>query len=188
MNIKFIVITGGPGAGKTAVLEMIKKMNLLNTIILPEAASILFNGGFWRLPSPTARASAQRAIFQVQKEIENLVREENTWEFALCDRGSLDGLAYWPYSSELFWEMNQTNLSKEISKYSAIIHLRTPAETQGYNHVNPLRTENALTAKEIDNKIADIWKNHPMYISIESDDDFLIKAQKAIDVITKVMI
>lgn len=187
-KIKYIVITGGPGAGKTAVLEMIKKINLENITILPEAASILFNGGFWRLPSKSAKASAQRAIFHVQHEMETLVKEENKWNFALCDRGTLDGLAYWPYDEELFWKMNHTSLSEELSRYSAIIHLRTPTETQGYNNTNPLRIENALTAREIDNKIADIWKDHPMYMSIESYDNFLIKTQLAIELINKVMI
>ncbi|MEA9357845.1 AAA family ATPase [Bacteriovorax sp. PP10] len=186
-NIKYVVITGGPGAGKTAVLEMIKKMNLLNTTILPEAASILFTGGFWRLPSKSGRASAQRAIFNVQNEMETLVKEENKWNFALCDRGTLDGLAYWPYDEDLFWKMNHTSLSKELSKYAAIIHLRTPTETQGYNNINPLRIENALTAREIDNKIADIWKDHPMYVDIESYDNFLTKTQIAIDLVNKIM-
>lgn len=188
INIKFIVITGGPGAGKTAVLEMIKKINLNNTTVLPEAASILFNGGFWRLPSKSALASAQRAIFHVQHEMETLVKEENKWNFALCDRGTLDGLAYWPYDEELFWKMNQTSLSEELSRYSAIIHLRTPTETQGYNNINPLRTENALTARGIDNKIADIWKDHPKYMAIESYDNFLTKTELAIELIKKVMI
>ena len=43
---KFIVITGGPGAGKTAALEMVKKSFCNHVVILPEAASILFSGGF----------------------------------------------------------------------------------------------------------------------------------------------
>lgn len=188
MNIKYIVITGGPGAGKTAVLEMIKKMNLLNTIVLPEAASILFSGGFWRFPSESARASAQRAIFHIQNEMEILVKEENKWNFALCDRGTLDGLAYWPYSEELFWKMNQTSSSKELEKYSAVIHLRTPNDIQGYNNLNPLRTENYLIAKDIDNRIADIWKAHPKYMAIDSYDNFILKAQLAIDLIHKVML
>jgi len=178
--LKKIVITGGPGAGKTAILEMIKKMNLPKTTVLPEAASILFNGGFWRLDSITARASAKRAIFHIQKEMETLAEEENKWDFALCDRGTLDGLAYWPYTAELFWSMNNTNLNQEFSRYYAVIHLRTPMDNQGYNHQNPLRIENAQLAKTIDDRIASIWKGHPMYKSFESSDNFLEKSKQAI--------
>jgi predicted ATPase len=184
---KKIVITGGPGAGKTAILEMIKKLNLPSTTILPEAASILFNGGFWRLESATARASAQRAIFHIQTEMETLAEEENKWNFALCDRGTLDGLAYWPFAEELFWSMAHTNLNQELSRYYAVIHLRTPMNNQGYNHQNPLRIENALTAKIIDDKIASIWKGHPLYKSFDSQDNFLMKSQQAIDYICQLV-
>lgn len=185
--LKKIVITGGPGAGKTAVLEMIKKLNLPSTTILPEAASVLFNGGFWRLESRTAKASAQRAIFHIQIEMETLAEEEQKWNFALCDRGTLDGLAYWPFAEELFWSMNQTTLERELSRYHAVIHLRTPMDEQGYNHQNPLRIESALAAKIIDDKIASIWKEHPLYKSFDSQDSFLVKSQQAINYICELV-
>ena len=37
-STKLIVLTGGPGAGKTAILEMAKKIIGEKSIILPEAA------------------------------------------------------------------------------------------------------------------------------------------------------
>lgn len=183
-SVKLVVLTGGPGAGKTAILETIKKVLPESTAILPEAASILFNGGFWRLPSITAKASAQRAIFHIQKEMETIVREENLWKLALCDRGSLDGLAYWPLNENDFWKMCNTNLKEELDKYYAVIHLRTPSKEHGYNHQNPLRTESVAMAKEIDDKIAKIWEKHPNYISINSSENFLIKAEMAVSYIT----
>lgn len=182
---KLIVITGGPGAGKTAVLEMAKRLLDARVIILPEAASIIFGGGFWRLPSLTAKSAAQRAIFHVQSELENLVFDEGTWNMGLCDRGTLDGLAYWPRDEHLFWEMSQTSFEKEINKYYAVIHLRSPTDACGYNHTNPLRVETAQVAIGIDEKIAAIWKKHPRYQAINSNKDFLTKAQAAIDLILK---
>ena len=62
---RLIVLTGGPGGGKTAVLEMAKKSLNGRTVVLPEAASIIFGGGFWRLPSLSARSAALRAIFYI---------------------------------------------------------------------------------------------------------------------------
>lgn len=180
-----IVVTGGPGAGKTAILEMYKQVLTPRAIILPEAASIIFGGGFWRLPSLTAKTAAQKAIFHVQKEMENLVCEENKWIMGLCDRGTLDGLAYWPKSEDSFFEMSNTTLEKELAKYYAVIHLRAPTELLGYNHINPLRVETALEAKFIDDKIANIWRQHPRYFEVQSTDDFLVKAQTAISLIAK---
>ncbi len=185
LNTKLVVVTGGPGAGKTAVLEMAKKLLCKDAIIIPEAASIVFGGGFWRLQSLTAKASAQRAIFHVQREMENLVCEENRWKLGLCDRGTLDGLAYWPQEEKYFWEMSQSTLENELKKYYAVIHLRTPSDLFGYNHVNPLRIESSTQSHEIDEKIGSIWRQHPNYVEISSSADFLTKAQLALDKIAQ---
>lgn len=95
-DTQLVVLTGGPGAGKTAVLEFVRKALCEHIVILPEAASVLFGGGFWRLESDSAKRAAQRAIYHVQDEMQNLVLHEKRWSLGLCDRGTLDGLAYWP--------------------------------------------------------------------------------------------
>ncbi|MGZ3807297.1 MAG: ATP/GTP-binding protein [Bacteriovorax sp.] len=183
--MKFIVITGGPGAGKTAILEMARRLLKEKATILPEAASIVFGGGFWRLPSITAKKSAQSAIYHVQDELEKLVIGEKRWTTVLCDRGSLDGLAYWPEEEGSFWEMNKSTLEKEYQRYSAVIHLRSPSDLLGYNHQNPLRVETAVEAKRIDKRIEEIWKKHPDYHIIDSAENFLTKAKMAIDIISE---
>lgn len=176
---ELIVLTGGPGAGKTAVLEFIRKVLCQHVAILPEAASVLFGGGFWRLESPTAKKSAQKAIYHVQEELQNLVKEEGRWAIGLCDRGTLDGLAYWPLSQDKFFSSFNTTLEKEYQKYKAVIHLRSPSLDNGYNHQNPIRIETAEAAARIDEKIHEVWKNHPRYFVIESTTDFAEKLTKA---------
>src|SRR5262245_64907181 len=57
---KRIVLTGGPGAGKTAVLELVRQAFCRHVVVLSEAAGILFGGGFPRGPSEGERAVAQR--------------------------------------------------------------------------------------------------------------------------------
>jgi len=180
---KLVVITGGPGAGKTAVLEIIRKQLCEHVVILPEAASIIFGGGFWRLDSNSARRAAQAAILHVQQQMENLVISEKKWALGLCDRGLLDGLAYWPDDADGFWAEARTTLEAEYKRYHAVIHLRTPTEALGYNHMNPLRTETAAQAHIIDEKIAAIWSGHPRYRTVESTHDFLAKAHKALEYI-----
>ncbi len=182
-NTNLVVITGGPGAGKTAVLEVAKKFLCARVAILPEAASIIFSGGFWRLESDNARAAAQTAIYHVQKQMEQLVHAEHRWGLGLCDRGTLDGLAYWPKDEATFWDMTQSQILKEYVKYKTVIHLKTPPIEHGYNHQNPLRLESASQAKKIDEKIAKIWSNHPHYRVIESSASFWLKTQTAIEYI-----
>lgn len=184
-NPQLIVVTGGPGAGKTAVLEMAKKVLCKHVVILPEAASIVFGGGFWRLESTSAKLAAQRAIFHTQVEMETLVKGEQQWAIGLCDRGTLDGLAYWPASENSFWEMSRSEVKKEYDKYLAVIHLRSPTDILGYNQQNPLRIETAIQAKQIDHKIALAWAGHANYEVIESTEHFLTKAQMALNLIAK---
>ena len=182
---KKIVITGGPGSGKTAILEIAKRNFCEHVAILPEAASILFGGGFWRSDSIEARKAAQRTIYVIQGELEHLAEVEGNYGIVLCDRGTLDGLAYWPNSTESFFDELKTTRDQELSRYAAIIHLRTPALEQGYNHQNPVRTESAMQARELDRKIMDAWQGHPNCIVIESTDDFLAKVEKAVGFIKK---
>lgn len=178
---KLIVLTGGPGAGKTAVLELVRKQLCEHVAILPEAASIIFGGGFWRLDSPSAKQAAQNAIIHVQNAMENLVLGEKKWATGLCDRGLPDGIAYWPADEQSFWQVAGTSLQDSYARYYSVIHLRSPAQGQGYNHQNPLRIESAAQAAKIDEKIFSVWSKHPRYHMVESTTDFLTKAQKAIN-------
>lgn len=180
---KRIVITGGPGAGKTAVLEIARKKFCEHIAILPEAASILFSGGFWRHDTLAAKKAAQRAIFYIQRELEQLVENEGKVALALCDRGTLDSLAYWPDKEELFWEEVRTTKEIEMARYDVVIHLRTPSLDQGYNNQNPVRIETALEAAEIDKRIVAAWNDHPKRYIIDSEDDFLDKASKVMKII-----
>jgi predicted ATPase len=178
-----IVLTGGPGAGKTAVLELAKR-NLCNHIaVLPEAASIIFSGGFLRHDTLPARKAAQRAIFHVQRELEQLAIDEQQSAIVLCDRGTPDGMAYWPNSPHTFWEELGTTAEREIARYHAVIHLRTPSNAQGYNHDNPVRIESADQAAELDAKIEKVWEKHPRRYFVESSGDFLTKAARAMELI-----
>jgi len=183
---RFVVVTGGPGAGKTAVLELARKSFCKNIAFLPEAAGIVFGGGFWRRASVVGRKAAQLAIFHVQRQMERVVIAEGEAAFALCDRGTLDGLAYWPEperEAESFFREIGTARAAELARYHAVIHLRTPDSTHGYNHQNPLRIEDAAQAQALDARILDAWTGHPNRIVIESSDDFLSKATAAIQAI-----
>jgi len=182
-----VVLTGGPGAGKTAVLEIAKKNFCQHVSILPESAGIVFGGGFWRRESLASRQAAQRAIFHIQRELERVIEEEHQSAVALCDRGTLDGLAYWPGEESLYWKELGTTKTAELARYSTVIHLRTPSLDFGYNNDNPVRIESAKQAAEIDEKIAKAWEGHPNRIFIESHSDFLEKAERALSMVKEAL-
>lgn len=176
-----IVLTGGPGAGKTAVLALVQKSLCQHLRILPEAAGIVFGGGFPREDGLEARRAGQRAIYFVQRELEAAIAGSDT-AVALCDRGTVDGAAYWP-GPEPLWESVGTTLAAELARYAAVLHLRTPAMNMGYDHSNPLRIESAVEAHAIDERIARAWEGHPRRFEIEPAASFLAKAARAVEIV-----
>ncbi len=177
---RLVVLTGGPGAGKTAVLELVRRTLCHHVAVLPESASIIFGGGFPRLDTRPARRAAQRAIVHVQMDLERWISEEEPVAVGLCDRGTLDGLAYWPGPPEDFFSELGTTLEKELARYAAVIHLRTPSAETGYNHHNPLRIESPEEAAAIDARIEQVWRQHPRRFIIPNARDFMEKAHEAI--------
>lgn len=180
MHKRKIVLTGGPGAGKTAVLDLLRHELCEHVAILPESAGIVFSGGFPRNQKPDVRRAAQRAIFHVQCELEAAF-EANGSTALLCDRGALDGVAYWP-GPEDFWAALGTTRDAVLARYDVVIHLRVPADVH-YGHQNPLRTESAEEARAIDDRILLAWAGHPRRIIINSSTDFMAKARRAIEAI-----
>lgn len=178
---KRVVLTGGPGAGKTAVLEMVRHQLCRHVRVLPESAGILFGGGFPRGRSALERRAAQRAIYFVQRELEAASAEANA-ALLLCDRGTVDGMAYWPGPDDLFRSVGSSRL-EEIARYDAVIHLRPPPANSGYNHRNPLRVETAEEAAAIDRRIDDAWSGHPRILVVDSDPDFLSKVRRALAIL-----
>ena len=91
-----VVLTGGPGGGKTTAADMFRREIGERVVIVPEAATMLFGGGFPRGREPNAVRACQRAIFHVQVNLEDIQAAHYPDRFLLCDRGTVDGAAYWP--------------------------------------------------------------------------------------------
>ncbi len=175
-----IVLTGGPGAGKTAVLDMLRHELCEHVAILPESAGLVFGGGFPRSAKAEVRRAAQRAIFHVQSELETAF-EADGWSVLLCDRGALDGVAYWPGPGD-FWSELDTTRRTVLLRYDVVIHLRVPDKPH-YGHQNPLRTETVEEARAIDERILKAWEGHPRRTIIDSSSEFLDKARRALEAI-----
>lgn len=182
---KLIVLTGGPGAGKTAVLEVVRRSFCRHVEVLPEAASILFGGGFPRHDTRVGRVAAQRAIYRVQDELERIAIEEGESGIVLCDRGTVDGVAYWPGAADALWSEVGTTYRAELARYAVVIHLRTPSAAYGYDRSNPVRSETAEQAFAIDERILAAWSAHPRRNVVAATDVFLQKLESTLDAIRR---
>jgi predicted ATPase len=180
-NPRRVVLTGGPGAGKTATLGMVRQSVCKHVHILPEAASIVYGGGFPRTSSVEGIKAVQRAIFAVQRELEAAAAAEHP-AVMLSDRGTVDGHAYWPGPDDFFHALDTTS-AQEFSRYHTVIHLRTPPGDAGYDHSNRLRVESAAEAAVLDLRILDAWAGHPHRFVIDASTDFVTKATHVIELI-----
>jgi predicted ATPase len=179
---RLVVVTGGPGVGKTALLEVVQRDLCRHVVVLLEAASILWRGQFPRHPTIAGRKAAQRAIVRVQIEMQRMALEEGRAALIVCDRGTLDGLAYWPGSEREYFEDIASTKQDELARYATVIHMRTPTLDHGYMP-NQFRIESAAEAALLDAQINAAWSGHPRRFVIDSDDDFVSKLHRALDLV-----
>lgn len=180
---KRIVFTGGPSAGKTSVIEIAQRKYGKEVVAVPEAASVLYGGGFPRRKGTEAIKHIQRAIYFTVKELEDMFCELDDAYIFLCDRGTLDSIAYWPkQSNETFLDSVGSSIEKEISRYDVVIHMRPPKNPDVYK-LSGTRIEDHKTALELDKETERAWNGHPRRFIIEDEPDFLLKAEKALRII-----
>lgn len=151
---------------------------------VPEAASILYNGGFPRVSGAAFMKHTQRAIYYVVRELEDLAVGMEPERTALCDRGTLDGMAYWPKSPEGFLESVGTTLENELKRYDAVIHLKPPLKEDVYK-MSTTRIESHARALELDEKTQKAWEKHPKRFIVSDEPDFLVKVDKVIKILNK---
>lgn len=177
-----IAVTGGPGSGKTALLAVARQKVCSCVALIPEAATILFGGGFWRLPSAPALVAAQTAIFAIQRGHEAIVAAEPRFGAAISDRGTIDGAAYWPAAGGDFWAAMRTSREAELARYDGIVHMRTPLGDRGYDRsANPERSETPYEAQALDERILVAWDGHPRRIVLAAAASFPEKLAAGLD-------
>ncbi len=178
-----IVLTGGPGGGKTTAADLMRREVGERIVIVPEAATMLFSGGFPRFQEIHARRSAQHAIYHVQRNLEDVHSAIYHDRILLCDRGTLDSVVYWPDNGDGgFFKNLNTTLEAELARYDAVIFFETAAVGKlSIEGGNPTRTESLEEAVQLDRRLQEIWGQHPNYSFIAHQTSFLKKLQNAID-------
>lgn len=179
---KRVVITGGPAAGKTSAIHLIKKRfpSFADRLCLvPESATILYTGGFVRSSHPEVVVAAQEAIFNIQESLERSYEILNPDKLLVCDRGTLDGAAYWPGGVDAFFAHFGTTKSQEYRRYDAVLFFETSAVGvfKGAKG-NPCRSEDREEAIRIDRKLQSIYEDHPNFHYIAHCDRFEEKLQQ----------
>ena len=170
------MLTGGPGGGKTTAGDLFRREIGERVVLVPEAATLLFSGGFPRVQEPPAVRAAQMAIFHLQRSLEDVQCARFPRRILLCDRGTPDGAAYWPGSPEEYFDALGTTLDAEMKRYDAVIFFESAAVGgDSIEGGNPIRNESIEQAVELDRKLRALWSRHPRFVLVPHNRSFFKK-------------
>jgi thymidylate kinase len=175
-KITKIVITGGPCAGKTSVINALQAEFEGRVLFVPEVATILLSGG-WPKPGSTTgwqynfQTVVNIAQFSVEAECEEEAQLRGIFVL-ICDRGRLDGAAY-SGGTQRFCELYNLNLEEELARYEEVCHLESlaTADPEKYGKGgNEHRYETLEQAQALEYATRAAWQNHPRHILVEGND------------------
>ena len=183
-----IVLTGGPGGGKTTAADLFRREVGEEVVVVPEAATMLFAGGFPRPGEPPAQRSMQAAIFHVQRNLEDMQSALFPDRVLLCDRGTVDGGAFWPEGPDGFFASVGSTLEAELARYDAVIFFETAAiggiPLEGGNR---FRLESEQEAVDLDRRLRALWSQHPQFFVVPHHPSFMRKITAGFAILESVL-
>jgi predicted ATPase len=183
-----VALTGGPGGGKTTAADLYRREIGADVVIVPEAATLLYSGGFPRTGENGVRRATQRAIYNVQLNLEDVQSAHYKSRVLLCDRGTVDGAAYWPGDPTEFFTHMGTTLEQELLRYDAVIFFETAAVGGiSIEGGNPTRVESLEEALILDRKLKTLWSHHPHFVFVPHDKSFIKKVNLGLTELAKIV-
>lgn len=194
--VKKIVLTGGPGSGKTTVLDGLVsnyKEKGYKVIVVPETATELITRGISPVDGTISMIDFQDLVLMTQLSKEAVVNR--MLEFSkvkdtiiIYDRGTLDGLAY--VSKDEFelvlkglkFEGINSNLLKLLNAYDLVIDLVGSKEFYTTEN-NKARRENPDEAMKIGKSTLKAWLGHNKVKIVLPQERIEDKTQEVIRII-----
>ena len=203
-EIKKIVLTGGPCAGKTTAL--VKIVDYFSNygykvFTIPEVPTLYSQAG-WNFLTPNRDLyyEGERAILETQLALEDMfmrMAEVCTKPtLIVCDRGTMDISAY--MTPEMWEDITRkagTDSNQLRGRYDAVLHLVSAADgaekyyTTAINatRYEQMNEEGLRIARELDKKVVQAWTGHPHLRVINNNDDFNAKLNRVLKEIAHVL-
>ena len=181
-----IVLTGGPGGGKSSLIEDLRHDTDWAGcfVTLPEAIQYARFMGI----SPGDKLF-QRAVVHLQIGLEQGLDKalgDADSRPILCHRGSLDPIAFWHqrgWSADEFYALVGLTRQEHYRRYAGVIHLVTAADGVPHEYTRwpqAHRPEEAGEAIKLDRWLTEAWGSHPHYYRLDNTDrDWAAKSRAA---------
>lgn len=204
-DIKRIVLTGGPCAGKTtALVRIIEHFSSLGykVFTIPEVPTMFTQAGMnYLTDNPKFFFEGEKATLEIQLALEDkFMRMAQTIEgqsLIVCDRGAMDISAY---MEPAMWdtitrEVGTSTAALRDQRYDAVLHLVSAADgaEQFYTTSNNAQRlekadEHGLeVARQLDKKVIAAWTGHPHLRVINNHVDFENKLNRVLKEISTVL-
>lgn len=191
--VKKIVLTGGPGSGKTSVLNRIKDEYTsrgIKVIIVPETATEIINMGIKPFGEDKIDyVEFQRLVLKYQLVKENIVdsymRNLKKDCLIIYDRGTLDGQAF--VSTDEFRDIIHSSCPNKsyydlLNSYDLIINLISRPDFYTVKN-NDARSETVNRAMELGDLTLQTWLGHERLAVVNPKDSIEEKEDEVIRII-----
>ena len=203
-DIKKIVLTGGPCAGKTtALVRVIEHFSSLGfkVFTIPEVPTLFTQAGMNYLTKNEGFFyEGEKATLEIQLALEDkfqrMAQECSQPCIIVCDRGAMDISAY--MDPEMWADITRavgTSTAELRERYDAVLHLVSAADgaEQYYTTANnaqryeQMNEEGLRMARSLDKKVIHAWMGHPHLRVINNHDDFDTKMRRVLKEISSVL-
>ena len=204
-DIKRIVLTGGPCAGKTsALVRVIEHFSSLGykVFTIPEVPTMFTQAGMdYLTQNKDFFYEGEKATLEIQMAFEDkflkMAKACTEPAVIICDRGTMDISAY--MKPEMWEEITRAagTSTHELrdTRYDAILHLVSAADgaEQYYTTNNnasrnePADEQGLQIARMLDKKVIEAWAGHPHHRVINNQEDFDRKLNRVIKEIANVL-
>lgn len=204
-DIKRIVLTGGPCAGKTtALVKVIDHFSGLGykVFTIPEVPTMFTQAGMnYLTDNPDFFYEGEKATLEIQLALEDkfmrMAQACTEPAVIVCDRGAMDISAYMKPEmwEKITSELGTTTQELRDNRYDAVLHLVSAADgaEQFYTTSNnasrnePESEEGLKIARLLDKKVIEAWTGHSHLRVINNQDDFDAKLKRVLKEITHVL-
>lgn len=178
-----IVLSGGPCAGKTTIIDMLNKYYTdkgYNVIVVPESARQVIGQGITKSDLYNFEYEVAKRQLENENIADNNLASYDSDTIIFYDRGLTDAFGYLNYRdrARLQDELEISHL-QSWSRYDAVLFLETAAISDIYI-TDDERSEDIDEAIRCHISLLDIWMGHPHLRYIKSTDNIEDKLKKAI--------